>query len=164
MAVATGRETVRAGQQPVAGPGPRLRVRPDRSGPAPLDGSWWPGSADPAAELPGLVLALDQWHGRVTRVLLGAAGWNADRPRRMTVTGPAGTRIIRLGWFATMPAGLVTAIFADGQRADLVTIPPGTGGREAGVAGDLVVRSGNREHAPAILAGITAAAGTAATN
>jgi hypothetical protein len=32
----------------------RLRLQPDRSGRGPLDGGWWPRSADPAAELPGL--------------------------------------------------------------------------------------------------------------
>jgi hypothetical protein len=50
---------------------PRLLLQPDRPGPALLDGGWWPRSADPAAELPGLILALDERHGRITRVLLG---------------------------------------------------------------------------------------------
>jgi hypothetical protein len=45
----------------------RLRLQPDRSGRGPLDGGWWPGSADPAAELPGLILALDKRHDRVAR-------------------------------------------------------------------------------------------------
>jgi hypothetical protein len=137
---------------------PRLLLRPDRSGPALLDGGWWPRSADPAAELPGLMLALDERHGRITRVLLGTAGWDAARPRRLRVDGPAGSRVVRLGWFATMPAGLLTAVSASGQRTDLVTIPPHTGEQDARAAMEQAVQAGNRDHAPAILAALRAAA------
>ena len=139
--------------------GPRLRLRPDRSSVALLDGGWWPRSADPATQLPGLILALDEWSGRVTRVMLGADGWNASRPRQIRVDGPAGRRVVRLGWFATMPAGLLTAISANGERTDLVTVPPSTREQDAAAAMDQAVQTGNREHAPAILAGITAATG-----
>jgi hypothetical protein len=137
---------------------PRLLLQPDRSGPALLDGGWWPRSADPAAELPGLILALDERHGRITRVLLGMAGWDASRPRRLRVDGPAGSRVVRLGWFATMPAGLLTAISAGGGRTDLVTIPPHTSERDARAAMGQAVQAGNRDHAPAILAALRAAA------
>jgi hypothetical protein len=140
---------------------PRLRLGPDRSGAALLDGGWWPRSADPAAELPGLILALDERQGRITRVMLGAAGWNASRPRRVSVDGPAGRRVVRLGWFATMPAGLLTAISANGERTDLVTVPPSAGEQDAEAAMGKAGQAGNREHAPAILAGISAAAGQA---
>jgi hypothetical protein len=54
--------------------------------------------------------------------MLGAADWNASRPSRLRA-GEAGRRVVRLGWFASMPAGLLTAISASGQRTDLVTIP-----------------------------------------
>jgi hypothetical protein len=151
-----------AATSPVASVKPRLLLQRDDSGPAPLDGGWWPRSADPAAELPGLILALDKRHGRITRVLLGTAGWNASRPRRLQVGGTAGNRVVRLGWFATMPAGLLTAISASDQRTDLVTIPPDTSGQQAAAAMGQAARAGNREHAPAILAGITAAATPAA--
>ena len=137
---------------------PRLLLQPDRSGPALLDGGWWPRSADPAAELPGLILALDERHGRITRVLLGTAGWDASRPRRLRVDGPAGSRVVRLGWFATMPVGLLTAISAGGGRTDLVTIPPHTSERDARAAMGQAVQAGNRDHAPAILAALRAAA------
>jgi len=137
---------------------PRLRLQPDQSVPTLLDGGWWPRSADPAAELPGLILALDERHGRVTRVMLGAADWHALRPRRLRVDGPAGSRVVRLGWFATMPAGLLTAISASDQRTDLVTIPPHTSERDAAAAMEQAAQAGNRDHAPAILAGISAAA------
>jgi hypothetical protein len=138
---------------------PRLRLQPDLSARTLLDGGWWPRSADPAAELPGLILALDAWGGRVTRVMLGADDWNASKPRRVRVDGPAGRRVVPLGWFATMPAGLLTAISANGERTDLVTVPPSTREQDAAAAMDQAVQTGNREHAPAILAGITAATG-----
>ena len=141
---------------PVAPAGPRLRLQPDQSLPTLLDGGWWPRSADPVAELPGLILALDERHGRVTRVLLGAADWSAPRPRGLQV-GPAGSRVVRLGWFATMPAGLLTAFSADGQRTDLVTIPPQTSEQDAAAAMEQAAQAANREHAPAILADISVA-------
>ena len=88
--------------------------------------------------------------------MLGTAGWDASRPRRLRVDGPAGSRVVRLGWFATMPAGLVTAISTIGERTDLVTIPPAAGAREAAVAMEQAARAGNRDHAPVILAAIAA--------
>jgi hypothetical protein len=36
----------------------RLRLQPNRPIYTLLDGAWWPRSADAAAELPGLILAL----------------------------------------------------------------------------------------------------------
>ena len=157
MRTATEREAVVS----PAPAGPRLLLQPDDAGPAPLDGGWWPRSADAAAELPGLILALDKRHGRISRVMLGAADWNASRPSRLRA-GEAGRHVVRLGWFASMPAGLLTAISASGQRTDLVTIPPGTSEQDAAAAMRQAARAGNREHAPAILAAITAAGGPAA--
>src|SRR5579875_3672364 len=61
----------------------RLRLQEDHSGPTVLDGGWWPRSADPATELPGLILALDKRHGRIARVMLGAADWKGSRPRQL---------------------------------------------------------------------------------
>jgi Family of unknown function (DUF5994) len=142
---------------------PRLLLQRDHAVPAPLDGGWWPRSADPAAELPGLILDLDKRHGRITRVLLGAGDWNASRPSRLQVGG-AGNRVVRLGWFASMPAGLLTAISASDRRTDLVTIPPDTGEQNAGAAMEQAAKAGNREHAPAILAAMTAAGSLAAVS
>src|SRR5690349_294372 len=113
---------------------PRLRLQPDRSAGTLLDGGWWPRSTDPAAELPGLILALDERHGPshpITRIMLGMTGWNPGRPRRLRVDGPAGRRVVKLGWFATMPAGLLTATSTGGQRTDLVTVPPDAGEQDA---------------------------------
>lgn len=153
---ATGGEATADTTAPQAGPGPRLSLRQDQPGFSLLDGGWWPRSADPAAELPGLILALDQWHGRVIRVMLGDAAWDTSRPRRVKVVGPVGSRVVRLGWFASMPAGLLTAISATGQRTDLVTVPSQTGERDAAAAMEQAARTDNRDHAPAILAAIPA--------
>jgi Family of unknown function (DUF5994) len=140
---------------------PRLRLQPDQSAPTLLDGGWWPRSDDPAAELPGLILALDERHGRIIRVLLGTAGWDPSTLRRLRVDGPAGSRVVRLGWFDTMPAGLLIAISAGEERTDLVTIPPHTSEQDAAAAMERAAQAGNRDHAPAILAAISAAASPA---
>jgi len=137
---------------------PRLRMQQERSGRTLLDGGWWPRSADPAAELPGLIPALDERHGRITRVMLGTADWNASRPRRLYLGGPEARRVVKLGWFDTMPGGLLTAISASGERTDLVTIPPRASEQAAWAAMQRAVEAGNREHAPAILAAITVTA------
>ena len=59
---------------------PRLRLQPDLSARTLLDGGWWPRSADPAAELPGLILAIEKRYGPITRIMLGRADWDASRP------------------------------------------------------------------------------------
>jgi hypothetical protein len=41
------------------------------------------------------VLAIEKRHGLISRIMLGKAGWDAD--------GPAGSRVMRLGWFGTIP-------------------------------------------------------------
>jgi uncharacterized protein DUF5994 len=136
---------------------PRLLLRPEHSPAAPLDGGWWPRSGDPAAELPGLIAALDERYGPVTRVMASTAGWNGGTPRRVRVGGPAGSRVVKVGWFATMPAGLLTALSASGRRADLVTVPFRISEQAASAAMRQAARAGNRDHAPEILAAITAA-------
>jgi Family of unknown function (DUF5994) len=141
---------------PASPPGPRLRLQPDLSARTLLDGGWWPRSADPAAELPGLILAIDDRHGPVTQIMLGSAGWHASRPGRLRVDGPAGSRTVRLGWYETMPAGLLTATARAG-RTDLLTVPPQTSEAAAWAAMDQAAQPGNRTHAPALLAAITPA-------
>jgi hypothetical protein len=87
--------------------------------------------------------------------MLGIAGWNPGRPRRLRVDGPAGSRVVRLGWFAGQPAGLLTATGAGGQRTDLVTVPPDASEQDAWAAMDQAAQAGNRSHTPALLAAIT---------
>ena len=140
----------------------RLRLQPDGPAYTLLDGSWWPRSADPAAELPSLILALDERHGPVSKVMLGMADWDPSRPRRLRIDGPAGRRVIRLGWFATMPAGLLTAIHAGGRRTDLLIVPLDTSEQAAQAAMEQAGQAGNRSRTPALLAAMTGPARPAA--
>jgi hypothetical protein len=153
---------------------PRLLVRPPRTPGSPstlLDGGWWPRSSDPVAELPGLILTLEDRHGPVTRVMLRMTDWDSH-PRRLRVDGPgnemasadgpAAGRVVRLGWFDTMPAGLLTATSADGRRTDLLIVPPHTNEAAARAAMDLAADPGNHIHTTDILAAITAPAAPAA--
>jgi hypothetical protein len=133
-------------------------MQQDRSGRGLLDGAWWPRTDDPAAELLVLIPALDERHGRIVRVLLGTADWDASRPRRLPVGSPAGGRVVKIGWFNTMPAGLLIAMSASGERTDLVTIPPRASEETASLAMRQATKTGNHEHSPAILARITDAA------
>lgn len=144
-----------AGRKPVfADPGLsvlRLRLGPVPSSRTLLGGGWWPRSADPVAELPGLIRAIDDRRGRVTRLMLGPAGWDSQ-PRWL---GGAG-RAVPLDWFPGQPAGVLTA-FCNGDRVDLLVIPPGSA--EAGALGamDLAARAVNLIRVPDILATLTSA-------
>ena len=96
--------------------------------------------------------------------MLGTADWDGARPRLLSFTGPRGRRVVKLGWFDSMPAGLLTAISASGERTDLVTIPPQTGGEDASAAMRQAVTTGSHEHSPAILAAITVPAADSASS
>jgi Family of unknown function (DUF5994) len=149
----TGREAATSSAQPA-----RLELKPDQRRPTVLDGGWWPRSEDPATELPDLIHALDERHGRTRRIMLGGADWTASRPRQLVFGAPENGRVVHLGWFDTQPAGLLTAISATGQRTDLFTVPPDTSEPEARKAMDQGAEAGNQVHAHAILASIPAAA------
>jgi uncharacterized protein DUF5994 len=145
---------------------PRLSVRPPDPprtliARTPLDGGWWPRSADPTRELPGLILAIDaidDRHSPITRVMLGTADWDSH-PRSLRIESPAPgdtrpSRIVRLGWFDTMPAGLLTATCTDGRRTDLLTVPPKTNPATARAAIELAAHPDNVLHTPDILSAI----------
>jgi hypothetical protein len=151
MLSTTGREAAISPAQPA-----RLELKPDQHGPTVLDGGWWPRSEDLATELPSLIRALDERHGRTRRIMLGAADWTESRPRQLAFGAPENGRVVHLGWFATQPAGLLTAISVTGQRTDLLTVPPDTSEPEAQKAMDQAAEAGNQLHTPAILADITA--------
>lgn len=125
---------------------PRLAMRPsalaDRYGAIQngshrtlLDGVWWPRSVDPVVELPGLIVELQTQgppddHCPVAHIMLCSADWDVH-PRRLRVEGPEDIREVLLSWFDNLPAGLLTAIYADGRRIDLLTIPASTGAAAA---------------------------------
>ena len=131
---------------------PRLCLGPALSRRTLLDGGWWPRSADPAAELPGLIRAIDDRRGRVTRVMLSPAGWDSQ-PRWL---GGAG-RAVPLDWFPGQPAGLLTAFCGD-NHVDLLVVPPGTAEADAAGAMDLAAQAVNLIRVPDILAALTSPA------
>ncbi|MFC5186969.1 STAS domain-containing protein [Actinomadura harenae] len=140
----------------------RLRLHPAASPGSPrtaLDGAWWPRSADPVAELPALVLALQDHgpiddHSPITHVLLRVGDWDG-RPRRLWIDGPADTRVVRLSWFDSLPAGLLTAIHADGRRVDLLTVPVSTARAEAEAAMEPASHPAGHPHTPGLPAALT---------
>jgi hypothetical protein len=125
---------------------PRLRTVPTGSRRSLLDGGWWPRSTDPVAELPGLVLAIDELHGPVTRLVLSVVGWDS-RPSRLGVDD----RVLRLGYFTSQPTGLLTALCDNGDRVDLLVIPPETATGIADAAMALAATASNVVHAQHIL-------------
>jgi hypothetical protein len=131
---------------------PRLRMVPTGSRRTLLDGGWWPRSTDPVAELPGLVLAIDKLHGPVTRLALAVDGWSSH-PRRLGVAD----RVLRLGYFASQPTGLLTALCANGDRVDLLVIPPETARGIADAAMILAATTSNLIHAQHILLAVSTA-------
>ncbi len=141
-----GRETAPASPAP---PVPRLRLGAPLPRGTLLDGGWWPRSADPAAELPGLIAAVEGRRGRVTRLMLGPAGWDSQ-PRRLGVAD----RVVKVGWFTSQPAGLLTAFCGSSGRVDLLVVAPGTAEADALAAMDLAAQAANLIHAPDILAAV----------
>ncbi|GAA3942269.1 hypothetical protein GCM10023085_25050 [Actinomadura viridis] len=148
--------TPRPQLRPPPPPGP-IGDRARRAGSAPLDGGWWPRSTDPVAELPGLIAALQAHDGPqahdpsrtrrpITHFMLRTADWDS-RSRRLRVDGQTGTQAVRLGWFDPRPAGLLTALYADGRR-DLLTVPPATDTTAAGTTLGLAASPANRLRTP----------------
>jgi len=135
-------------------PPPRLDLQPNlQSTPSRrtlLDGGWWPRSTDPTIELPQLMRALNQDHSPVRRVLLGPAGWDSH-PLRIPVAGS-----IRFVWYAAQPAGLLFALRSNGDRVDLLVVPPDTDADTADAAMVLAATTSNLVHAQDILAAVTA--------
>jgi uncharacterized protein DUF5994 len=77
----------------------RLWMKPNTAARGHADGAWWPRSHDPAAEFPGLVLAMSSWVGPIRRVTYHLDDWDPAR-RELTVragrsrwsAGPRSTR------------------------------------------------------------------------
>lgn len=129
----------------------RLHLQPAPSRRTLLDGGWWPRTTDPTTELPQLIRALNQDHSPVRRVLLGPAGWDSH-PLRISVAGR-----VRFVWYAAQPAGLLFALRSNGDRVDLLVVPPDTHPVTARAAMALAAQPANTVHAPDILTAVTAA-------
>ncbi|WP_061290985.1 DUF5994 family protein [Herbidospora cretacea] len=124
-----------------------LNPRLDRRGT--VDGAWWPGTRDAAAELPALVSAVDQRIGRpVLRVGLYREAWD-DIPHRF----PAPGRQVKVGWFLSGDPHLIILSFAGPEPVTLLVIPADTP-RDVAVAALAVAAAGTIGVRPAdILAG-----------
>ncbi|MFD5712674.1 DUF5994 family protein [Streptomyces pharetrae] len=116
-----------------------------------LDGAWWPRSRDVAAELPGLITALTERLGPITRIGLDSAAWN-ELPTRITVDD----RVVHIDSFAV---GDDTALVTRGDQDlfTLLVVPPGTPLEAARAAMAEAVRAGNPKQAQQILIDTTAA-------
>ena len=68
------------------------------------------------------------WSSRwITAAVLSSASCSAIRVGAVAHYGlDVAGRVIRLGWFTSLPAGLLTAICADRDRVDLLVVPPDT--------------------------------------
>ncbi|MFF5173308.1 DUF5994 family protein [Micromonospora sp. NPDC000089] len=125
---------------------PRLVLAPARDR-AVLDGGWWPRSRDPAAELPGLVLALTERHGRIRHLMLNLHAWEG-RIHRLVV----GPDVVRIGWFDTLDPALLVATTGRDLQVDLLVVPPATPRAAAEWAMTTAADPTNLRHAPDILA------------
>ena len=135
---------------------PRLRLQPDLSARTLLDGGWWPRSADPAAELPGLILAIEERHGPITRIMLGRAGWDASLAAACRRPGGQPRRAARL-----VRNHARRVAHRDRQGLGGPTCSPSrrtAANRPPGPPWTRPPRPGNRTRTPALLAAITTAA------
>ncbi|MEV8431632.1 DUF5994 family protein [Streptomyces sp. HUAS 31] len=96
----------------------RLTTTHDRQGI--LDGAWWPRSRHLATELPGLISALTERLGPVTRIGLDTGAWD-EMPTRMTVDH----RVVHIDSFSE---GDDTALVTRGDQDyfSLLVVPPDT--------------------------------------
>jgi Family of unknown function (DUF5994) len=99
----------------------RLRWKADEAPTGFVDGAWWPASRDLAAELPGLVAALDGRLDAVERVSFRLDDWDAV-PRRVRI----GDRVVRMGGFHSQPAATVLVTGGTYRTITLLVVPPGT--------------------------------------
>jgi hypothetical protein len=100
---------------------PRIEMKPAGSATGYVDGGWWPRTTEPASEFPGLIGALHEQVGQVSRVAYNLDFW-APVHRKLTVDG----RVVRCEGFHTMNAHTVTAIGVDSQRVTVLVVPPDT--------------------------------------
>jgi hypothetical protein len=125
----------------------RVRLDPEPSRETVLDGGWWPRSTDLMVELPQLIAALSG-RGEITHALLNSADWDLPHERRLS----AGRKGVRLGFYSSQPAGLITLMSDFGRdRFDLVVVPPSTGPADADAAMKAAADATDDRRAPALL-------------
>ncbi|MER6950495.1 DUF5994 family protein [Nonomuraea sp. NPDC000554] len=100
----------------------RLSLSPALDRRAVVDGVWWPYSRDAAAELPGLIAAVDQRLGRATL----SVGMYRDAWEHIPRHVPARGRQVQVGCFHQTDPRVVVLSVADAKPIVLLVIPPGT--------------------------------------
>lgn len=98
----------------------RLSLKPDGSPTGSVDGAWWPGSRDLAAELPAVTAEVSTRLGPVERVVFNVDAWDAA-PRKIRIEG--GT--VRMASFHSLDFDTVQLIGAR-RRLILLVVPPDT--------------------------------------
>ncbi|MEY9940870.1 DUF5994 family protein [Streptacidiphilus sp. MAP5-3] len=117
---------------------PRLLLEPTLLRTGMFDGAWWPRTNHVSAELPDLITALTAHLGRIVRVGLETAAWDAA-PRTVTVNG----LVVRISWFTGGNRTInVTRGFQD--HFLLLVVPPGTDTRTASAA--MIQASASENH------------------
>jgi uncharacterized protein DUF5994 len=104
----------------------RLAMKPHAGARGYVDGAWWPRSHNPAAEFPGLVLAMSSWVGPVRRVAYHLDDWDNAR-RDLTVDGWS----VALVGYPTLDANTVVVTGSNQRRMSLLVVPPDTPGGAA---------------------------------
>src|SRR3954466_2716607 len=79
-----------------------------------VDGAWWPRTTDLAAELPGLVAALDERGVRISRIAYALSAW-VPSPHKVQ----AGGRTVRTGGFRVLDPTLISLTRAGGEGEPL---------------------------------------------
>ncbi|GGP71735.1 hypothetical protein GCM10010214_53380 [Streptomyces abikoensis] len=122
-----------------------LRLETTRERGGILDGAWWPRSRHIGAELPGLITALTEHLGPITRVGLDASAWE-ELPTRLIIED----RVVRIDSF---PVGDDTVLITRGENDHfaLLVVPPDATPDAARAAMARAVRADNITRAEQIL-------------
>ncbi|HEX6514935.1 MAG TPA: DUF5994 family protein [Nocardioidaceae bacterium] len=122
-----------------------LGAVPDRR--SVVDGGWWPRSYDAAAELPGLIAAVDDRLDKATvRVGLSVTAWT-NVPHML----PVSARIVPVWRYGSLDPLLVSLTLAKDETIELLVIPPDTPAATANNALALSPASRGRIHPADIL-------------
>jgi Family of unknown function (DUF5994) len=124
----------------------RLRWKVDQAAGGFVDGAWWPASRDLAAELPGLVAALDGRLDGVERVSFPIDDWDAV-PRRLRV----GDRVVRMGGFHSQPRATLLVTGGAYRTITLLVVPPETDADTAHAILAAASSAGNAEDVATLL-------------
>lgn len=114
-------------------------------GAGPLDGAWWPDSEEAARAVPGLVEALPDTLGPVSRLALPMPDWSADQPKTLQLEN----RTIHLAWFAGMQRHTARITFESGDAVTVLVLPSDT---EAEAASNVLSQAGGERSREDLLA------------